>query len=429
MSAVIDITLTEDQLEGTAATFSRWMATAGERIEAGKPLAEIETDKVALEIVAPEDGTLLELLVSEGDSLSAGMVIARLQRTVDQADEQQAPDDVDEDEPLDPSLEAAISLDADAEVEMAAADRPQDDDSGASLLSPSVRRLMRENELESLEQVDGSGRGGRITSADLQQWLESPQSSDEDRPSEDAEVSTAGFESTMRPHDSMRRRIASHMVESLLHTAPHVTSVFEMDMSAIIRHRKQHREAFSDKGINLTFTGYFVLAAARALQAVPEVNARFHEDALELFHDLNIGVGTALGEQGLIVPVIRQVQNRDLESVCEALHTLTTRARQGELNSQDVRGGTFTISNHGVSGSLFAAPIIINQPQVAILGIGKMENRLKVVEREGSRKVRIQPMCYVTLSIDHRALDAHQTNRWLSVFVEAIETWPQQGKL
>ncbi len=429
MSSVIDITLTEDQLEGSAAIFSCWMVLPGDAIEADKPIAEIETDKVALEIVAPADGTLVEQLVGEGDSLQAGVTIARMRIGEDRQSEQNDQIQPADDQLLDPTLEAAISLAADDESTMHADDWADGDDSTASLLSPSVRRLMRDNDLETVEQVDGSGRGGRITSVDLQDWLESPQSPREGAsPSESAasEQSLGVGESTLKPHNSMRRRIARHMVESLLHTAPHVTSVFEMEMSAIIRHRKQHKQAYSEQGIKLTFTSYFVLAAARALEGVPEVNARFHEDAMELFHDLNIGIGTALGEQGLVVPVIQEVQNRDLLSVSKELNELTTRARQGELTSQDVRGGTFTISNHGVSGSLFAAPIIINQPQVAILGIGKMENRLKVVERDGTRKVRIQPMCYVTLSIDHRALDAYQTNQWLSVFVDTIQNWPAE---
>ena len=226
----------------------------------------------------------------------------------------------------------------------------------------------------------------------------------------------------MIPHTKMRRSIASHMLQSLT-TSPHVTSVFEADLTRIVQHRKAHKAEFAERGVNLTFTAYFLAAAARAMEAVPQVNARFHEDALEIFEDVNIGVGTALGNEGLIVPVVQRVQAMDLERIAAGLHDMTERARLGRLSQSDLKGGTFTISNHGVSGSLFATPIIINQPQVAILGIGKLEKRVKVMDVDGEDTLRIRSMCYVTLSIDHRALDAYQTNHWLSVFVDLLQNW------
>ena len=158
------------------------------------------------------------------------------------------------------------------------------------------------------------------------------------------------------------------------------------------------------------------------MEAVPDMNAQFHEDALEIFQSINIGVGTALGEKGLVVPVVKNVQAMDLFAIAHALDDQTQRARDNKLTPFDMKGGTFTISNHGVSGSLMAAPIIINQPQVAILGIGKMEKRVEVIEVDGRDEMRIRPKCYVSLSIDHRAVDAHQTNAWLSAFVHEIET-------
>ena len=213
------------------------------------------------------------------------------------------------------------------------------------------------------------------------------------------------------------------MVESLLHTSPHVTSVFEMNMSNIIEHRKWHKKEYADQGVKLTFTAYFLAAIVKAVKSAPEVNARFHQDALEIFSDINIGVSTALGNKGLVVPVIEQVQQMNLFDIAKALSHQTTRAREGKLKPSEMRNGTFTISNHGVSGSLFAAPIIINQPEVAILGIGKMEKRVVVEEINAQDTVQIRPMCYVSLSIDHRALDAFQTSQFLSTFVHTIETW------
>ncbi|MFB3063885.1 MAG: 2-oxo acid dehydrogenase subunit E2, partial [Gammaproteobacteria bacterium] len=177
------------------------------------------------------------------------------------------------------------------------------------------------------------------------------------------------------------------------------------------------------RGVKLTYTAYFVKAAVAALSAVPEVNSRFHDEGLELFSDINIGIGTALGDEGLIVPVIHRAQEMTLGAIAGKLQTLTDKARKGELGQDEVSGGTFTISNHGVSGSLMASPIIINQPQNAILGIGKLEKRVVVVEADGQEQMEIRPLCYVTLTIDHRALDAHQTNKFLSVFVATLESW------
>ena len=226
----------------------------------------------------------------------------------------------------------------------------------------------------------------------------------------------------MIPHTSMRRQIAKHMVESLLRTAPHVTAVFDADMTAVVDHRAAHKQAFETKGIKLTYTAYFVKATAEALQAVPEVNSRWHDDALEVFEDVNIGVATALGKAGLIVPVIHRAQSLDLFGIATRLQTLTQKARAGKLLHEDVQHGTFTLTNHGVSGSLIATPII-NQPQSAILGIGKLEKRLVVVEEKGRDTIQIAPRAYVTLTIDHRALDGFTANTFLSKFVESLEHW------
>jgi len=196
-----------------------------------------------------------------------------------------------------------------------------------------------------------------------------------------------------------------------------------MNMTNIIEHRKWHKKEFAEQGVKLTFTAYFLAAVVKAVESSPEVNARFHEDALEIFSDINIGVGTALGTKGLVVPVIQQVQEMSLFEIAAALTKQTAKARDGSLKPSDMKNGTFTISNHGVSGSLFAAPIIINQPEVAILGIGKLEKRVVVEEINNEDTIQIQPMCYVSLSIDHRALDAFQTSEFLSSFVETIENW------
>jgi 2-oxoglutarate dehydrogenase E2 component (dihydrolipoamide succinyltransferase) len=221
----------------------------------------------------------------------------------------------------------------------------------------------------------------------------------------------------------MRRRIAAHMVESLLQTAPHVTTVFEADLTAVLAHRARARPGFDARGVPLTLTADFVAACVDAIRAVPEANARWTDDAILVNERIDIGVGTALPGRGLVVPVIRDVARLDLAGIATALGELVARAREDHLTPADLQGGSFTISNHGVSGSLVAAPIVINQPQSAILGIGRLEKRAVVVAVAGGDEIVIQPRCYLTLTIDHRVLDGHQANQFMQTLVGRLEAW------
>ncbi len=213
------------------------------------------------------------------------------------------------------------------------------------------------------------------------------------------------------------------MVTSLLHTAPHVTTVFEVDLTAVLAHRAQRRAEFESRGAALTLTSYFVAACVEGLRAVPELNSRWHADGLEILDQIDIGVATALAGGGLVVPVIHDVAALDLFGVARELGDRVKRAREDLLTPADVRGGTFTISNHGVSGSLLAAPIIINQPQSAILGIGKVEKRAIVSSDSGQDTVVVRPRCYVTLTIDHRVLDGQRANEFLMALTRRLEHW------
>ena len=235
----------------------------------------------------------------------------------------------------------------------------------------------------------------------------------------------AGAGERVVPHTPMRRRIAAHMVESLLHTAPHVTNVFQCDLSAVLADRAARKADFERRGLSLTLTAYFVAACVDALRAVPEANGRWSEEAILLSDRMDIGIATALGDRGLVVPVIRDAGALDLAGIAGALGVLVEKARVDALTPADLRGGSFTISNHGVSGSLLAAPIVINQPQSAILGVGKLEKRAVVVTESGRDAVAIRPCCYVTLTIDHRVLDGFQANRFMEVFVRRLEGWRQ----
>jgi 2-oxoglutarate dehydrogenase E2 component (dihydrolipoamide succinyltransferase) len=206
-----------------------------------------------------------------------------------------------------------------------------------------------------------------------------------------------------------------------------VTAVFECDFSAIQAHRRKHKPAFEAAGASLTFTAYFIAAAVEAMRVAPAINSRWFDDRLEIYSDVGVGIGTALGDKGLVVPVVQRAQELSLRGIASRLTDLTARARSGKLTGADMGGGTFTISNHGVSGSVIASPIIINQPQSAILGVGKLEKRVVVREVDGIDTIQIRPLAYVSLTIDNRVVDGHQTNAWLSRFVEVIEGWPLDG--
>ncbi|MDP9198143.1 MAG: 2-oxo acid dehydrogenase subunit E2, partial [Pseudomonadota bacterium] len=181
--------------------------------------------------------------------------------------------------------------------------------------------------------------------------------------------------------------------------------------------------AFRERSTPLTLTAYFVLACVDAIRAVPEANSRWSDEAILISERIDIGVGTALEGRGLVVPIIRDAGALDLAAIAGRLGELVGRAREDRLTAEDLRGGTFTISNHGVSGSLVAAPIVINQPQSAILGIGRLEKRAVVVSENGKDAIVVRPRCYVTLTIDHRVLDGHQANRFMETLVRRIESW------
>ena len=195
-------------------------------------------------------------------------------------------------------------------------------------------------------------------------------------------------------------------------------------MTAVLAHRDRHREEFTLRGAPLTLTAYFLAAAVSAIREVPEVNSRWTEHALEIFEAVHIGIAVAAPDVGLIVPVMRDVGTRNLWDIAHSLQDLVGRARAGGLEPADLRGATFTLSNHGVGGSLLAAPIIINQPQSAILGVGKLEKRAVVATENGTDRIVIRPRCYVTLTIDHRVMDGSEADRFLEAFVACLERWP-----
>ncbi|HLL59351.1 MAG TPA: 2-oxo acid dehydrogenase subunit E2 [Allosphingosinicella sp.] len=406
---MIDVIVPKEQ-EGTQAVVRAWLKAVGDRVEENDPLVELETDKVAVEVPAPAAGVLREILLDSNADAVPGAVLGRIAPVVEVAGSK--PDADDGREVAGPPVEAPA-----AGVAHKNFDREL-------RLSPAVKRALLQHHVDPAG-IQGTGRDGRITRADVDRAVATAGAAPKPAQQRMPEPSDGSIASHSIPHDRMRLRIAENMLNSVTQ-APHVTAMFECDFSAIIAHRERHKAAWAKKGVKLTYTAYILAAAAEAMKVAPAINSRWHADRLELYDHINIGVGTALGNKGLIVPVLREVQKLNLKGIAAGLDELIERARAEKLTAQDVKGGTFTISNHGVSGSLFATPIIINQPQSAILGVGKLEKRVVVREVGGVDAIQIRPMCYVSLTIDHRVVDGHQTNGWLSRFVEVIEGWPAE---
>ena len=404
MADTADIVMPMEQ-EGSKSVVRVWLKKVGDSVKRDEPIVELETDKVAVEVPSPADGVLSAITLNEGDEAAPGVTLGVLTLGVAVSDRRlPAGNASTASSQIVANKEPAGSRRSEAETEQR--------------LSPLVKRLLSDHSI-SASDITGSGRDGRITHKDIENFVARGKA----KPSPVKLAPADPIRGGRVPHDTMRKSIAEHMSRSVA-TAPHVTAVFEADFSAISAHRAKHKEAYARANAPLTYSAYIVRAAAEAMKISPNVNARWHDDFLEVFEDVNIGMGVALGDKGLIVPVIQRAQTLSLKETAAKLGDLTDRARKNALKPADVQGGTFTISNHGVSGSLVATPIIINQPQSAILGVGKLEKRVVVREIEGGDAIVIRPMAYVSLTIDHRVLDGHQTNAWLTRFVEVLETWP-----
>jgi 2-oxoglutarate dehydrogenase E2 component (dihydrolipoamide succinyltransferase) len=394
----VDVRMPEEQNEGTEASLGTWLKHVGDAVRENEPLVEISTDKVTIEIAAPATGVLSDVLKAEGDAVLPGELLGRIQTDAVGTSASQ-------------DLSGCKVVSAGEAVVAAVSSATLDS------YSPGVRRLLRQHNLDPA-QVPKVGRGGRITVEDVEAFL--AHSAQSKSAAADSFKGESRFTGRRVPHTPMRRSIANHMARSV-QTAPHVTSVFEADLSSVLSDREARKTSSNGDDVP-SVTAYVLSAVLQAIKVVPEVNSKWHDDALEIFDEVNLGFGTALDKGGLVVPVIHSAHTMDFLSLARSLRDLTLKARSGKLTQADMDGGTFTISNHGVSGSLLAAPIILPHGQAAILGAGKLQRRVIVCESGGRELFRIRPMMYVTLTVDHRVLDAQQTNGFLTAFVHALET-------
>jgi 2-oxoglutarate dehydrogenase E2 component (dihydrolipoamide succinyltransferase) len=291
-------------------------------------------------------------------------------------------------------------------------------------ISPVVAKIAAEHGVN-LQQVQGTGLNGRITKNDVLNFVEKGapkvEVTAQPRMSSSASHPSPVFApmqgDQLIKHTVIRKQIAEHMVMSK-HTSPQVLTVMEADMSRVAKHRSANKEMFARDGINLTFTAYFMTAIVAGLKAYPNVNSSWTDEGILIHKDINLGMATSLGEDGLIVPVIKGADNLSLLAMARSVNDLANRARSKKLHMDEVKGGTFTLTNHGISGSLLAFPVI-NQPQCGILGVGAMQKRVVVIDDA----IAIRPMVYLSFVFDHRILDGASADWFLKKVKETLENW------
>ena len=421
----------ESVAEGTVV---RWLKQVGDRVERDEPLLEISTDKVDAEIPSPAAGVLTTILVKENETVAVNTVVAVL-------------DGEGAAEPPDARGQAASSVEvlpqpvrAPASAAQPVAPTSGAEEAGGLPLgeesrgkevrsSPLVRRMAREHNVD-LRRVRGTGLGGRVSKKDILAYLarqaEAPAASSPAAGPPPVTLAPAAAGSLtfsgptqVVPMTPMRKQIAEHMVFSR-RTSAHVSTAFEIEMTKVFEMRARQAEEFERRnGLKLTYTPFFVRAAVEAIKQFPILNSSVEGSNVVYHRDINVGVAVAL-ETGLIVPVIKRADGQNFLGVARALQELAERARTKRLSVDDVQGGTFTITNPGVFGSLFGTPII-NQPQVAILGVGAIEKRAVV----RSDAIAIRPMVYLTLSFDHRVIDGAVADQFMGLVKARLEGWDE----
>jgi 2-oxoglutarate dehydrogenase E2 component (dihydrolipoamide succinyltransferase) len=399
-------------------TVINWLKKEGEKVKELEEIVELETDKVTTEIPSPAAGTLLKILVQEDDTVKVGSTLAWIGQPGEVFET-----DVPGKTPPAPAAKVIIPPEAPKSVPV--------NSIYTGRVSPLVKNLVAANHVD-LNLLHGTGQDGRITKEDVLNYLETRKSAPPTAVAQTSEaavasgslpmVKPASLAGELVPLSSLRRQIAERMVNSQ-HTSPHVLTVMEADLSKVLAHRAANKAAFAAQGVNLTLTAYFCSAIVSGLKACPDVNSSWTDEGIQRYRDINLGVATSLGEQGLIVPVIKDAGLLSLQGLAQKINDLSARARAKKLLPDEVKGGTFTLTNHGSSGSLFASPIIF-QPQAAILGTGMMQKRAVVVtDVSGNDAIAIRPMIYLSLVFDHRILDGESGDRFLKEVKETLENW------
>jgi pyruvate dehydrogenase E2 component (dihydrolipoamide acetyltransferase) len=444
MTDVVMPQMGESIVEGT---LTKWLKKPGEHVERDEPLFEISTDKVDTEIPSPAAGVLKEVLVEEGKTVAISTVVGRIEEGAGNGASAPAPAAAKQ-APAAPPPAPKAPEPAPQPVAQEAAPEPQpaaqaEADLQTGALSPLVRKMAREYGID-LRQVKGTGGGGRITKQDLEAYMSAQGArtmAQAGAPAPPAPTAPAPAAAQSRPAtpapaapmpraeaprarveamSTMRAKIAEHMIMSK-RTSAHVTTVHKTDMTKIAKMRERHKAEFQQRyGYSLTYLPFVIAAAVEAIRAFPIVNASIEGNNIIYHNEINVGIAVAL-ENGLIVPVIRNADEKNVTGLQRAIVDLSTRARSRQLKPDEVQGGTFSITNFGSFGSVFATPVI-NQPQVAILGVGAVEKTPVVVD-DG---IAIRSVAYLALTFDHRLIDGAVADQYTGKVKSILENWAEE---
>ncbi|HEU5186239.1 MAG TPA: 2-oxoglutarate dehydrogenase complex dihydrolipoyllysine-residue succinyltransferase [Gemmatimonadaceae bacterium] len=409
MTAIQVPALGESIVEGTIA---RWLKNEGDAVRKGDALVELETDKINVEVPAPASGVLVKRLKNDGDVVKVGETLGEL-------DEAAVPAAAGASAPSAPA-----AAKPEAPPAAPAAPAPAREPAATTKTSPSVRRVAAETGIDPA-QVPGTGRDGRVTKGDMLAVSASapapaaspaPSAPAAPRaPSPPAPSPSPGTAETREKMSTRRKRIAEHLLEAQ-HKTAHLTTFNEVDMTAVMRLRDRLKERIEkEQGVRLTFMPFFVRAACMALKSYPVINAQVDGDSIVYRHYVHMGIAVA-SDQGLVVPVIRHADTKGMLQISRDIADVAKRARDGKLSMDDLTGGTFTITNGGVFGSLVSTPIL-NFPQSGILGLHKIQDRPVAIDG----KVEIRPMMYLALSYDHRIVDGQHAVLFLVRMKELLE--------
>ena len=434
MTDVVMPQMGESIVEGT---LTKWLKKAGDHVERDEPLFEISTDKVDTEIPSPAAGTLREVLVEEGKTVGINTVVARIDEAGGNGAGAAAPV-----KPTAPTKPAAAPPPPPVQAKESAPPPPEpaapvaEPAESGGPLSPLVRKMARENNID-LSRVKGTGAGGRITKQDLEAYLaQTPRAAVPAPPPQKAAAAPvppvqappayvppaapSAAKVRVEPMSTMRQRIAEHMVMSK-RTSAHVTTIHRADMTNVAKVRERQKADFQQRyGLSLTYLPFVVRAAVEALRTYPIVNASIEGTNILYHNEINIGIAVAL-DNGLIVPVVRNADEKNVLGLQRAIADLAARARSRQLKPDEVQGGTFSITNFGSYGSMLATPVI-NQPQVAILGVGAVTKEPVVIDDA----IAIRSMSFISLTFDHRLIDGALADQFTAKVKSVLEKWSEE---
>jgi pyruvate dehydrogenase E2 component (dihydrolipoamide acetyltransferase) len=442
----VDVVMPQMGVSVSEGTITKWLKQEGEQIEADEPLLEISTDKVDTEVPSPASGTLVQILVQEGETVDVGTKLGQIGGGAS------APAPAPESAPPEPATQpAAQAADAASSAETpqptqaappAQVEAPSGN--GNKFISPVVARIASEHGVDPA-QVQGTGRGGRVTKQDILSYVEAgptpapappatapPAPKSEEPPPKPVAAPPAPADALpgeqIEPVTAMRRGIAEHMRRSL-DTAAHVTSAIEVDMSRVVAARGALKKEYeASYGVNPTYLAFVARAAVLTLKDYPYVNAELRGDSIVTRNFVNLGFAVELKDgKGLIVPVLKNAETLNLLGIAKGIADLASRARNKKLMPEDVQGGTFTITNPGGYGTFHGTPVI-NQPQSGILGTYALVKRPTVVQdQHGEDTIAIRPIMNITLTYDHRLVDGAYAGRFLRDLRERLENWEGDG--